>query len=312
MSVHRALLILLLVWSPGCSEEPVPVSSESSDPTTIVAAGAPGAPGKNTSAEPAPAPLPMISLGGGSKAASAEATASEEPAEEPSFTRDDVLAAMKPLQILRDQWNAVRQRRIAGQSPGEQQTWIWDFRTNRNQPALVMSAPKGAYFQEARLTFNPAQDRFEMTTTDDKGVERKFAGTFSKPVEEFQGENNKPQRTYALQLTEEEPADDREQWQVVLNQQENNRYLLEISRKRGTTFRRFDTLAAQREGTSFALSDTDYGDRTCIISAGLGTIPVSFQGKTYYVCCSGCKAAFEEEPARWIAEYEARKKEMTR
>ena len=51
----------------------------------------------------------------------------------------------------------------------------------------------------------------------------------------------------------------------------------------------------------FALSDTDYGEKTCIISQGLGTIAVSYQGKTYWVCCSGCKAAFEDDPQRWIA-----------
>ena len=66
-----------------------------------------------------------------------------------------------------------------------------------------------------------------------------------------------------------------------------------------------DTIGCQRTGTSFALSDSDYGEKTCVISQGLGTTAVSFQGKTYWVCCSGCKAAFEEEPAKWIARFEA-------
>ena len=34
-----------------------------------------------------------------------------------------------------------------------------------------------------------------------------------------------------------------------------------------------------------------------------------YKGKTYYVCCSGCKAAFEDEPERWIARLEAQKAE---
>ncbi|MCA9060042.1 MAG: YHS domain-containing protein [Planctomycetaceae bacterium] len=33
----------------------------------------------------------------------------------------------------------------------------------------------------------------------------------------------------------------------------------------------------------------------------MGTITVSYMGRSYYVCCSGCKAAFEEDPAKWIA-----------
>ena len=118
--------------------------------------------------------------------------------------------------------------------------------------------------------------------------------------------DEKVHRVYKLQLTETEPADAKDQWQIVLNQQENNRYLLQLYRKRSGAFQQFDTVAAQRQGTSFALSDTDYGDRTCVISGGLGTISVSYNGKSYWVCCTGCKAAFDDEPARWIAEFEAK------
>lgn len=55
------------------------------------------------------------------------------------------------------------------------------------------------------------------------------------------------------------------------------------------------------------MNDEDYGEKECIISGGLGTIQVSYQGKSYWVCCTGCKAAFEEDPESWIAEYNAKK-----
>lgn len=42
-----------------------------------------------------------------------------------------------------------------------------------------------------------------------------------------------------------------------------------------------------------------------MISQGLGTTQVSYKGKSYWVCCSGCKAAFEEDPEKWIAKFEA-------
>jgi len=95
---------------------------------------------------------------------------------------------------------------------------------------------------------------------------------------------------------------------VVFSQQENNRYLLEIYDKRGDNMLKVNTVANQREGTSFALNPDDYGDKKCVVSGGLGTSTVSHNGKTYYVCCSGCKAAFEEDPERWIAKFEASNK----
>ncbi len=102
-------------------------------------------------------------------------------------------------------------------------------------------------------------------------------------------------RKYKLQLTE--IGDAKDALQLILNQQDNNRYLLEVERKRGSKFTRVDTVGTQRDGSSFALNDTDYKDRTCVISAGLGTTQVSYNGKSYWVCCSGCKAAFDEDPA---------------
>ena len=45
----------------------------------------------------------------------------------------------------------------------------------------------------------------------------------------------------------------------------------------------------------------------CIVTGGLGTMQVSFGGNTYYVCCTGCRDAFNDDPAKIIAEYKARK-----
>lgn len=106
-------------------------------------------------------------------------------------------------------------------------------------------------------------------------------------------------------------ADSGEQWQLAIAQQENNRYLLEVGKRRGKAdFARFDTVSTQRDGTSFALSDTDYAERTCIISEGLGTTEVTWKGRSYWVCCSGCKAAFDEDPETWIARAAERAKEQ--
>ncbi len=55
-----------------------------------------------------------------------------------------------------------------------------------------------------------------------------------------------------------------------------------------------------REGVTFAAGD---GQPECIVTGGRGTIPVTFEGKTYYVCCTGCKDLFDEDPASILAEY---------
>jgi YHS domain-containing protein len=36
------------------------------------------------------------------------------------------------------------------------------------------------------------------------------------------------------------------------------------------------------------------------VTGGLGTIAVSYKGQTYYVCCGGCKDAFEADPEKYV------------
>jgi hypothetical protein len=46
----------------------------------------------------------------------------------------------------------------------------------------------------------------------------------------------------------------------------------------------------------------------CIVSGGVGTRAVMFNGKTYYVCCSGCADAFNENPKKFVEEFEKKNK----
>lgn len=226
-------------------------------------------------------------------------------AADPAERVESARVALKPLQILIGDWNGTSRNAVL-----DEPNWAWDLKTDPKQPALRVKSEKGKYVKEGRLTFFPASQEFEFTATDAEGKKRVFRGGFSQEVQDVPGDDKKLQRTYKLELIEPQADADGEQWRVVINQQENNRYILEVDRKRGAgAFVRVDTVNTQREGTSFALSDTDYGEKTCIISQGLGTISVSYKGKSYYVCCTGCKAAFEDDPEKWIAKWEAMSKD---
>jgi len=260
---------------------------------------------------PMPVKLPSISLGSVPTAPSTPAATAGTEAAAPvaaKVDREAVMGAMRPIQTVLGTWEGKTQKNVGDFKGLDAPTWVWDHKTDRNQPSLVMKSEKNRYFREARLTYVPGVEKYQLTTTDADGHKRVFEGTFTLPVEEYQGDDNRPHKRFKLELTEITPVDVRSSWQVVLNQQDNNRYLFELAEKKGMRFMRFDTLANQRAGTSFAMNDSDYKERTCVISGGLGTTAVTFGGKTYYVCCSGCKAAFDDEPARWVAEFEAKQK----
>lgn len=212
-----------------------------------------------------------------------------------------IMKQLKPLQVILGQWRGTTRREYEGFKAVDNHEWIWDLQTDPSSPALALKSDKSPYLQQARLTWNPSDSQFLLTATDAEGVTREYSGQYTDPVHEVVGSDDKLHRVFRLELNQVNSGDS-EEWQIAFAQQENNRYLLEVAKRRGSAdFRRFDTVSTQREGTSFAISDTEYGDRTCIISQGLGTISVSYKGKSYWVCCSGCKAAFDENPEKWIA-----------
>lgn len=291
-----ALVLPLAVLGCGGGNPPPkakPVAAKTGDEASPAASAA------ETSEVEQPKPkFEAVTLGSDASSTSSATGASEGTEAEKMET---VVQALKPLQIMLGKWRGTTNQKFKGFSAVEELEWIWDFRTDRAQPALTVKSDKSPYIREGRLTYLPQEQLFQFTVKNPDGVEHVMRGKFEREPEEFTGDDNKPQRTYKLVLTEDEPAGN-EAWKVALDQQENNRYLVQFSRKRGSgQFQMADTVGTQRLGTSFAASDEDYGDRKCIISGGLGTSTVSYNGKTYWVCCSGCQAAFNDDPKRWLA-----------
>ena len=263
----------------------------------------------DSQAPPATVTYRPIQLGGTPEAETTDSTGSGVAAatstEPPKF--EDVVAALKPVQIMLGKWQGL----IRNASKSEVHDWVWDLKSDRVFPALVLTVPEGEFFASARLTYDPRISKYLMTTVDVEGGKRSFSGTFTEKPKDVPSEDGKTvERTFQLELTEDEGAGPGPRFQYVFKQQHNNRYLVDVNRARGKArFSQFDVIGSQRDGVSFAKADDDYGDKTCIISGGLGTSTVSYKGKTYYVCCSGCKAAFDDEPERWIARLEEQKAE---
>ncbi len=296
---QRWLLLIvctLVVAIGGCGDGTPAVEDAGAAPSV----GAEGRDIGGLVASPSPkrrrGPVQLSGSGSGAGGTSGSATAVE-------LGLDAVMERMQPLQILLGEWRGITRKEQSLVPMG----FVWDLTTDPTRPALVMASGESPYFRDGRLTWLAREQVFEFRGINSEGQQRVMRGTFSQAPRQVAGDaDDNPQMTFKLSLVET-PADGASGgWKLVFNQQENNRMLVELSRRRGTgAFRLQDTIGCQRKGTSFALSDSDYGEKTCVISQGLGTTAVSFKGKTYWVCCSGCKAAFEEEPAKWIARFEA-------
>ncbi len=308
---------LLLAGCSGGSNEAAPeasssetVSSDEAAPQAVADDDSSG--DDSATDEPAPSFYKPITLGGAgstdtNKGSSSDTAAADEPTGPPP-TPEEIMEGLKPIAtVLVGEWTSI----LKNASVNEPHSWLWDVKSDPAKPSIVLQIPDGQFFTEARISYAPRKSQFTMTTTDADKTKRSYVGTFEEPPEDIPSDDGKSvERTFKLAFEERDAGDAKEKFRYVIAQQNNNRYLMEIHRARGSAaFRLRDVGGTQRNGVSFAKADDDYGDRTCVISGGLGTTTVSFKGKSYYVCCSGCAAAFNDDPEKWIAKFEAKQKE---
>ena len=72
------------------------------------------------------------------------------------------------------------------------------------------------------------------------------------------------------------------------------------------SFNRVAEVGYTRDGVRLATSASSGPE--CIVTGGTGTMEVKYKGETYYVCCTGCKQAFEDDPEGVIREAAERRK----
>jgi YHS domain-containing protein len=171
----------------------------------------------------------------------------------------------------------------------EKIAWQWQFKGE--DAWLLADVEKGKHFTRAELRYLPAGDRYELKLT-----------TPQKETLAFEG----PLKDKQLTLDRRDAGKDEAQ-RVVLSLLHANRYLLRYDVKAAgqTAFAPRFRVGATKEGVAFAGGD---GGPECVVSGGKGTMRVSYKGKTYYVCCTGCRDEFNAEPEKYVQEYEAKKK----
>ena len=208
----------------------------------------------------------------------------------PGTETPDAKAALAPLNPLVGQWRGVGQVRRGSRAGAwrEEAEWIWDF-SQPDAPAVRFDVTDGK--ELSSLLVRPAA-----------GPAGGFAATLTPT-----GGEPLPLAAASLDGTVEfAPAGDGDT-KLTLRPLGEKRFTLLIERRSSPTgrFRRVAEVGYTRSGTRLATST--FGGPECVVTGGLGTIEVSHAETTYFVCCSGCVAAFEDDPEGVLAEYRAKK-----
>jgi hypothetical protein len=201
---------------------------------------------------------------------------------------------LQPFRDLVGSWRATGEPKGTREEQ-QQGFWTeairWEWRFKGADAWLRAEVTKGKHWRDAELHYLPVGDRYRLTVQDSAGRNLVFTGKLTDrrlTLDSDNGPNSAGQR-------------------IVLSLLHANRYLFRFEERsaESTVYRTAYLIGATKEGIPFA---ADVGsDQECIVTGGVGTIAVAFQGKTYYVCCSGCRDAFKQDPVKFVREFEARK-----
>jgi YHS domain-containing protein len=207
----------------------------------------------------------------------------------PTSPRD----ALKALNVLIGEWKGTGQpegTRREKQSGfwTEELAWSWHFKGD--DAWLGVTFDKGKHFASGVLRFVPDKDLFRLSLKGVDGGTQTFEGRLKDKVLTLDREDATAKETQRLVI-------------ILLH---DNRFLYRMDKKPAgrATFTKVYEVGATKKGVAFAAGEAG---PECIVSGGKGTMTVTFKGETYYVCCSGCRDAFRDDPEKFVKEWKEKK-----
>lgn len=170
-------------------------------------------------------------------------------------------------------------------------TWAWRFKGD--DAWLTFDVKNGKYISGGEVRYLPAKKAYALTVVDAKKQKLDFEGKLD------------PKGYLVFERTDKATG---ESQQVTMNSAADGVrfvYRYATKAKGATLFNRQYLVGATKEGEAFGEAPKK---NECVVTGGLGTIAVSYKGETFYVCCSGCRDAFNEDPAKYVKEFKEKKK----
>jgi hypothetical protein len=209
--------------------------------------------------------------------------------------KEKVMEGLRELHEFIGGWKGSAQKRPGKPLPrdpfyAEELDWSWRFKGD--DVWLSLKTKSGKFLESGELRYLPAKKQYVFVGRTPEKKQWNFTG-------KLDGDKLTLERT---------DPDTKEIQQIRLNTAaEGIRLILVAQRKDagGTIWKPEVFIQTTRIGESLARTEKK---NECVVSGGRGTSTVSYNGETFYVCCSGCADAFKENPKKYVDEFKAKKK----
>jgi YHS domain len=213
------------------------------------------------------------------------------------FSTDDQPSPKTALEAFNEfvgEWNGsgAPDKPRADPKDAWRETARWSWRFKGAQPALILTIDAGKLMKGGELDYLADTKHYRFTENGQDGAKRVYDGELKNGYLTLDHVDKKANETKRL---------------IMNSAGDGLRFIYKSAhRPEGRTlFVRDYQVAFTKKGESFASSEKK---PECVVTGGLGTSTVVYKGTTYYLCCSGCRDAFNDNPEKYIKESEARKK----
>lgn len=176
--------------------------------------------------------------------------------------------AMQKIQVVVGTWRCT-----GSPDDPDEPAWIekaeWGFKIERDRYSLTLAVTDGRLLREAAVSYDLKRKVYVLGATKPTGAKATYEGRL---------EGRK------LILEEIVPPDRKEgeQERLTFDLLRDNRYLMSVERRRlgAKSWSSAYTVGCTKEGVPFVRGEAP----KCVMTGGAGTIAVTHDGKTYYVC----------------------------
>ncbi|OWK34519.1 YHS domain-containing protein [Fimbriiglobus ruber] len=216
----------------------------------------------------------------------------------PAADKGDAEANKKALQEVGDlagEWKGSGEAKIAGRNTIWKETinWGWKFDKKNGDAWITLEVKDGKFLSGGSLKYDAEKKLYRLTATDTDKKEMVYEGKLTKK---------------GLILERKEAGSGDVHRLTVFTLADGARMMVQgdVQTKGKGPFSTEFKIAANNAAESFAGGGGKKPE--CVVTGGLGTMAVSYNGKTYYVCCSGCREEFTANPKKFVDEFEKKKK----
>jgi YHS domain-containing protein len=170
----------------------------------------------------------------------------------------------------------------------ERHVWAWKFQDG-HPIGLNVAIEGGKIVVKGQLSFDSKSKLYRLESQDAGGKTISYSGSVDKSGRALTLDRAGPEKGGKERLT------------IRLNSNQI-RYTMWLDRQDpgAPQFHRVIDINLGKEGEQFAAGASTSNVPKCIVTGGSASLTVTYEGKSFPICCTGCRDEFLESPAKYI------------